>query len=152
MALKSLVQWTAMRNVLVDSCFWFALFDARDPFHDKANELVHLLDLGYIILPYPTLYETINTRFTRNRTWVEEFEKTLKNNKTRTIEDNPYRENALTMTFDSTINKKRPMSLVDMVIRLMLDDINLKIDYLISFNTVDFIDICLKNRIELISE
>jgi len=141
-----------MRNVLVDSCFWFALFDARDPFHDKANELVHLLDLGYIILPYPTLYETINTRFTRNRTWVEEFEKTLKNNKTRTIEDNPYRENALTMTFDSTINKKRPMSLVDMVIRLMLDDINLKIDYLISFNTVDFIDICLKNRIELISE
>ena len=141
-----------MNNILVDTCFWYALFDARDPDHIKANELVRLLDLGFVILPYPTLYETINTRFSKNRSWVEEFEKVLKNNNTRIIEDNIYKEDALRMTFDSTLNKNRPLSLVDMVIRLMLNDINLKIDYLISFNTRDFIDLCHKNRIELISE
>jgi len=141
-----------MNNVLVDTCFWYALFDARDPDHYKANELVHLLDSGIVILPYPTLYETINTRFTRNKSWVEEFEKVLKNGNTRFIEDNNYKDIALSMTFDSTLNRHRPLSLVDMVIRLMLDDINLKIDYLITFNTGDFIDLCHKNRIELINE
>ncbi|MBA7525957.1 hypothetical protein ES705_18117 [subsurface metagenome] len=140
-----------MNNILIDTCFWYALFDARDPAHDKANELIHYLDLGNVIVPYPTLYETINTRFTRNKTWVEEFEKILKNDNVNLIEDLEYKENALNLTFDSTLNKNRPLSLVDMVIRLMLEDVSLKIDYLISFNTGDFIDLCHKKGIELIN-
>lgn len=141
-----------MNNILVDTCFWYALFDTREPAHQKANELASILDLGLIIIPYPTLYETINTRFTRNRLWVEKFEKIIINGNTKIVEDYLYKENALTMTFDSTLNRNRPLSLVDMVIRLMLDDVNLKIDYLISFNNRDFIDLCHKNRIKLISE
>ena len=141
-----------MNNILIDTCFWYALFDARDPDHNKANEIVLYLDLGNIILPYPTLYETINTRFTRNKSWLEEFEKVLKTKNVQFIDDIEYKESALALTFDSALNKNRPLSLVDMVIRLMLDDVNLKIDYLISFNTGDFIDLCLKKGVELISE
>jgi len=141
-----------MNNILIDTCFWYALFDARDSNHHKALELVLYLDLGNVILPYPTLYETINTRFTRNKEWVEEFEKVLKNKNVQILEDLEYKENGLALTMDSILNKNRPISLVDMVIRLMLDDVNLKIDYFITFNTKDFIDLCHKKRIELINE
>lgn len=141
-----------MNNILIDTCFWYALFDPRDSDHEKAIELLPYLDLGYLIIPYPTLYETINTRFSRNRAWVEEFEKILKNKNVQFIEDIEYKENALSLTFDSTLNKKRAFSLVDMVIRLMLEDVNIKIDYLISFNTGDFIDLCHKKGIKLIDK
>lgn len=141
-----------MNNILIDTCFWYALFDARDSNHHKALELVFYLELGNVILPYPTLYETINTRFTRNKEWVEEFEKVLKNKNVQILEDLEYKENGLALTMDSILNKNRPISLVDMVIRLMLEDVNLKIDYFITFNTKDFIDLCHKKRIELINE
>jgi predicted nucleic acid-binding protein len=141
-----------MNNILIDTCFWYALYDARDPDHHKANELVNLLELGNLILPYPTLYETINTRFSRNKNWIEEFEKVLRNDNVKFIEDIEYKENALSLTIDSTLNRNRPLSLVDMIIRLMLSDVNLKIDYLISFNTGDFIDLCVKHNIELIDK
>ncbi len=141
-----------MNNILVDTCFWFALFDARDSNHQKATELLLYLELGNVILPYPTLYETINTRFTRNKDWVEEFGKVLKNKNVQIIQDVGYKEDGLLLTMDSILNKNRPISLVDMVIRLMLEDVNLKINYFITFNTKDFIDICHKKRIDLVNE
>jgi predicted nucleic acid-binding protein len=141
-----------MSNILVDTCFWYALFDARDPDHYKANDLATYLDFGNVILPYPILYETINTRFTRNKSWLEEFDKILKKDHVQIIDDLEYRSNALTLTIDSTLIRDRPLSLVDMVIRLMLEDVNLNVDVLMSFNTGDFIDICHKMRIELINE
>jgi predicted nucleic acid-binding protein len=141
-----------MKSILIDTCFWYALFDPRDAYHEKANELVELLDLGKTIIPFPTLYETFNTRFSKNKNWVESFENILQSNNVEYIEDLNYKEDALSMTFDSTLNKNRPLSLVDMIIRLMLDDDNLKVDYLITFNTGDFVDICHKRRIELIDK
>lgn len=139
-----------MNNILIDTCFWYALFDSRDQDHLKALELVEYLDMGKLIIPYPTLYETINTRFTGRKEWVEEFETILKKDNIQVVDDLSYKESALSLSFESTLRRNRPLSLVDMVIRLMLDDVNIKIDYLISFNTGDFIDICHKNRIELI--
>lgn len=141
-----------MNNILVDTCFWIALFDARDSDHHKAIELLPYLDLGNVIIPYPTLYETINTRFSRNKVWVEEFEKILKNKNIQFIEDIEYKENALLLTFDSTLNKNRALSLVDMIIRLILEDVNIKTDYLISFNRGDFIDLCHKKGVKLLDE
>lgn len=141
-----------MNNILIDTCFWYALYDVRDPDHKKANELVEFLDMGNLILPFPTLYETINTRFSNNKGWLEDFEKVLKNENVKIIEDNKYKENALFMTVDLTLNRNRPLSLVDMIIRLMIEDTNLKVDYVISFNTRDFIDLCHKHRIELIND
>ncbi len=140
-----------MNNIMIDTGYWYALFNARDSHHTKANELLYHLDLGTVIVPYPTLYETINTRFTKNRSGIEEFSKTLSKDNVRFIEDLEYKENALSLTFEATINKNRPISLVDMVIRLMLEDVNLKIDSLISFNTGDFIDICYRKGIAIIN-
>jgi predicted nucleic acid-binding protein len=140
-----------MSNILTDSCFWFALYDERDEHYSKAQKLAKSLDFANIILPYPILYETLNTRFCKAES-IHSFNEILKKEKTILIPDDKYRDIALNITLRDSVNKKRPMSLVDMIIRLMLDDVNLKIDTLITFNTKDFIDLCYSKNIELISD
>lgn len=67
------------------------------------------------------------------------------------IDDEDYKNDALNFTFESSIRNNRPLSLVDNIIRLMLNDKQIKIDYLISFNNKDFIDVCLSRRIEFLN-
>jgi hypothetical protein len=66
------------------------------------------------------------------------------------VPDDDYREKALSNTY--SLVRKRPMALVDMSIRLMLEDVKLNINAMITFNVGDFVDICTSNRIELISK
>jgi len=141
-----------MNNILIDTCYWFALYDTSDGNHNKALDMITYLELGKIIIPFPTLYETINTRFIKRGEWIKDFEKKLNHNNFYLIKDKEYQDDALNLTFDTVIKQNRFLSLTDMVIRLMLNDINLKIDYLITFDTGDFIDMCQRRRIELINE
>lgn len=139
-----------MNNIIIDSGFWFALYDRRDQFHSDANELAEYLDMGNIVIPFPTLYESINTRFTRRADWMREFERLLSLNNVQLIDDKEYKIFALNHSFETTLLFNRPISLVDSVIRAMLDDNSLKIDYLLSFNVGDFIDICNRRNIAII--
>ena len=138
-----------MNNILVDSCFWYALFDNSDEYHYKAQKMKDYLEFGNIILPFPILYETLNTRFSKKENWMSMFEEYKNRKNTFLIPDTEYRERALSNTF--FYKGKRPMALVDMSIRLMLEDINLNVNTLITFNVGDFIDICISKGIELIS-
>ena len=141
-----------MNNIIVDSGFWIALYETRDQHHEEANEIVEYLDLGKVIVPYPTLYELVNTRFSKKKQWMFEFDRILTRENVLIIDDKDYKEAALELTFNNALSLNRPMSLVDTVIRLMLADNNLKIDYLISFNLGDFIDICNNMNIEMLNE
>ena len=140
-----------MNNIIVDSGFWFALYDSRDYYHHNANEIAEYLRLGNILIPYPTLYETINTRFSRRVEWLSEFQNLINQNNVILIDDSEYKDDALNLTFDTNNFRNFSLSLVDMTIRLMLDDKNLNINYLISFNERDFIDICQRNFISLLT-
>ncbi len=62
------------------------------------------------------------------------------------IDDSLYREGAMERFLD---NKGKKFSLVDLVIREILQDVNIKIDYLVTFNTDDFEDICNRRGIEI---
>ena len=53
------------KNLLLDSGFWYALYDVRDPFHERANTFATYLDFYTLVIPWPSLYETLNTRFVR---------------------------------------------------------------------------------------
>ena len=141
-----------MNNIIIDTGYWYALFDSRDKYHIEANRLADYLELGNILMPYPTLYESLNTRFSKRREWMEEFEKIIERENVTLIDDIDYKESALNLTFETTLLQNRPISLVDTIIRIMLDDNNLKIDYLLSFNMGDFFDICQKRRIQFINE
>ena len=48
------------------------------------------------------------------------------------------------------VNRKRPLSMVDCLIRLMIEDVNVKLHYLATFNHRDFLDVCAARRIEII--
>ena len=59
-----------MINVIVDTGFWFGYCTPKDEHHQKALDIFSYLlkidsDLSFII-PYPSLYETLNTKFLRS--------------------------------------------------------------------------------------
>ncbi|AEB09204.1 hypothetical protein Desac_1347 [Desulfobacca acetoxidans DSM 11109] len=39
------------KNLLLDSGFWFALYDSRDRYHDEAQILADLLDFHNLVIP-----------------------------------------------------------------------------------------------------
>jgi hypothetical protein len=138
------------KNLLLDSGFWYALYDARDPLHEHANAFAKYLDFYTLLIPWPSLYETLNTRFVRRPEWLHPFERYVYRSSSVRLPDELYRDMALDSVF-SIVRGWRPISLVDMVIRLMLADLNIKIDVMVTFNQNDFADICATRQIAIIS-
>jgi predicted nucleic acid-binding protein len=68
-----------LENALADTGLWYAIFDRRDQYHSEAQEKAEALEPFQIVLPWPTLYETLRTKFVRNRTALGQFERYLKN-------------------------------------------------------------------------
>jgi len=138
-------------NIIVDTGFWFAFYDERDEYHSKAVELFEYLDMGKVIIPFPSLYETINTRFAKRVECMESFKRFIERENVYLVDDTSYKDAALELTVNSSNGLKKPFSLVDMVIRLMMSDVDMNIDCLLTFNKSDFIDVCLSRKIEILS-
>ncbi len=138
------------KNLLVDTGFWYALYDVKDNYHEDAQILADLLDESNLIIPWPCLYETLNTRFVKRRDWLDGFFAYSGHTNTVRLSDEPYRDNALEKVFKSPA-PWMSLSLVDWVIRLAIEDRNIKIDAMVTFNPDDFFDVCHSRRIELIS-
>jgi predicted nucleic acid-binding protein len=139
------------KNLLLDSGFWYALYDTRDQYHEEATHFTEYLEFYNLLIPWPSLYEMLNTRFVRHSEWLRAFEHYLHRPDIVKLPDEMYRDRALNSVL--VIGRGwRPISLVDMVIRLILADPNIKIDAMITFNQDDFTDVCLTRNIEIISE
>lgn len=139
-----------MEYALADTGVWYAMFDPRDQHADEVDEKAEILELCSIVLPWPIVYETLRTRLVRNRYALQRFEDYLKRPHVQYLDDTLYREAALDLAFSSSLLDFRPLSMVDCLVRLILDDVNVKLSCLATFNRADFIDICQKRRIELI--
>ena len=146
-----------MNNILVDTGFWFAYLGTRnDSLHEKAIELYNYFispNFNKVIIPYPVLYETINTKLLKdkNKRASDWFLKELVRNPTfERIPDKDYREPAFNCTIGPT--KNRGISLVDNILRVMMEDKTLRISALITFKPGDFSDICVKLGIVLIDQ
>lgn len=139
------------KYVLTDSCFWIGLIDDTDQHHRDSMIISEVVEDSILILPYPCLYETVNTRLTRQKERLALFEQLINKSNVRVISDSLYREVALDKVFSR--NRKfddYSPSLVDAVLREMILDINIKMVYFISFNERDFVDVCVKRNIEFI--
>lgn len=139
-------------NILIDTGFWFAFYDDSDQYHLKADSMMPAIQKHHILIPYPSLYETINTRFSKRTNWMSRFESLIMSPYCSLVQDDDYKADLLNLTMTSSLRKKRPISLVDMVIRQMLDDDNLKTDAIVTFNPADFYDVCRHKSIIMIDD
>jgi predicted nucleic acid-binding protein len=135
---------------LIDSGFWFALLDERDPYFPQAQAKADVLRNVSYILPWPVLYETMCTRFVRRPDKILQFETFLKRPHAVIMDDTPYRSDSLDRVFSEARRGFRAISLVDTVVRLILDDVNVMKHGLITFNPRDFADVCARRRVPMI--
>ena len=136
-----------MYKILTDTGFWIGLYDERDDFHKESNSILRNISNHDILLPWPIMYEFISSRFIGHRLWVKKFKENLDNLYITFIDDSSYREKAINESINLSMLGKRRISLVDMVIRFMLMNVNLKVDYLVTYNEKDFVDVCKKRKI-----
>jgi predicted nucleic acid-binding protein len=67
-----------LEYALADTGLWYAMFDRSDEHHSEAKDKAEVLELFQIVLPWPTLYETLRTKFVRNPVALGQFERFLK--------------------------------------------------------------------------
>ncbi len=138
--------------ILADTGFWIGLCDTKDDHSKISKEIFESLKQFWIVLPWPLLYEVLRTRFVKHLSKVNQFQQVLRTADVQKINDMPYREHALEKTIALDHLSKRSISLVDMVLRFMIEDVNLKIDGIITYNHKDFIDSCQRRQIPIISK
>ena len=138
-------------TLILDTGFWIGLYESSDANHEKATTLAAYLDLCTLLLPWPSLYETLNTRFVRRTAWMRAFEQLFSRPGTILLPDDAYRHDALTQVFRGH-HSRSGISLVDMVIRAMIADTNINIDAMITFNRRDFFDVCQARNIAILSD
>jgi predicted nucleic acid-binding protein len=136
--------------VLADTGLWYAMFDGKDQHHNEARAKADVLGMFQIVLPWPTLYETLRTKFVRKAIALDQFERFLKSPNITYLEDRAFRQAAFELALNSSLRRGRPLSMVDCLIRLLLDDVNTRISYLATFNHQDFRDVCMRNGVEII--
>lgn len=138
------------KNILTDSCFWLGLVDNKDQHHSDAKTIVDLIENNTIIIPWPCLYETISTHLARRRERLLFFEEIISKPNIVLLDDNIYKYEALKQVFQFNRLSGFTYSLTDSVIREILKDVNVKINYLVTFNEPDFKDVCDQRLIEII--
>ena len=141
---------TSNNTLLVDTGFFFALLDPRDQHYDQAREKQDWLDLLSVVMPWPILYETINTRFVRRPGTIARFESLIRAPETEFLDDSPYRLEAYEDTLAQAKAQRPAMSLVDSVLCAILADTNVRIDAMLTFNFRDFGSICNLRGVELL--
>ena len=136
--------------LLVDSGFFFALFDPRDPHHAAAVEKQEWIETLSLAVPWPILYETFNTRFARRAETIGRFESIIRRADTELLDDAGYRDAACEEALMRARRGYGPISLVDSVLCAILMDVNVRISAMLTFNERDFASLCASRGIELL--
>jgi len=126
------------------------MFASGDTYAHEIDEKAEVLDQCLVVVPWPTMYETLRTKFVKKKLALQQLRDYLKRPRVGYLDDVPYREQAMELAFSSALTGRRPLSMTDCLIRLIMDDRNVKIDFLATFNAKDFVDVCRRRRIELI--
>ncbi len=137
-------------TVLADTGYWIALLDPREQMHGAVSQTQDLLELLTLVVPWPILYETLRTRYVRRPDWVARLDARLKGTSVLFIDDRDYREEAYALAVEYSVRRKRPISMVDMLCRLLLADPAVRIDYLLTVNPADFHDVCRRHNVRLL--
>jgi len=147
-----------MARICVDACFLIGLYDKDDQHHSQA---VHQFDALFgegslrhiLVAPWPILYECCGTQQAKNpwKTSIlcEYWDYLGRYGQLIRLDDLPYREMPLAEHMQERL---RPLSLVDRVLRAMIQDNKSLFDYFLTYNTGDFADACQLRGIPLLNE
>lgn len=138
--------------VLVDTSFLFALLDPSDGRHAHAQENQEWIDEFSVVLPWPILYETMNTRLARRKAQLAKLDAIVRRRSTERLDDSPYRIECYEKVSESSNRPGLGMSLVDSIMLAILDDRNVRIDAVLSFNDRDFRQFCRERNIAYLQE
>lgn len=122
-------------KIIIDTCFWIALYNPEKHVErkDDIDFITEFIEDEEIIIPFPSLYEFLNSRFSRRNDALH-FQKLLAKPNYIKFDDNPYKDTALISFFEKAINEYNDVSLVDEIIKEIIATETPKIDYLISFD------------------
>ncbi|CAN5676267.1 hypothetical protein BH11BAC3_BH11BAC3_30490 [soil metagenome] len=122
-------------KVVIDTGFWIALFDpAKDPKNSlEAERMAEEMEDEDLIIPFPTLYEFVNSRLSRREAKLQ-LERLLSKPNVIKLSDTKYKNKALENFFLKSKSDYSDVSLVDEIIKLIIADKSLKIDYIAAFD------------------
>ena len=122
-------------KVVIDTGFWIALFDpAKDPKNNlEAERMAEEMEDEDLIIPFPTLYEFVNSRLSRREAKLQ-LERLLSKPNVIKLSDTKYKNKALENFFLKSKSDYSDVSLVDEIIKLIIADKSLKIDYIAAFD------------------
>jgi predicted nucleic acid-binding protein len=125
-----------MYKIIIDTSYWISLYDPTDDPNKTADaeRISSEIEEEEIIIPFPTLYEFVNSRLSRKEAKLE-FEKLLKKPNINRLDDGKYKEKALENFFIKSKYDFTDISLVDEVLKLIIEDKKVKIDYIVSFDS-----------------
>ncbi|WP_138481996.1 hypothetical protein [Dyadobacter bucti] len=122
-------------KIIIDTCFWIALYNPEKhiQINDDINFISDFIEDQEIIIPFPSLYEFLNSKFSRRNDALH-FQKLLSKPNYIKVDDSSYKDGALDSFFEKAINEFNDVSLVDEIIKEIISAKSFKIDYLISFD------------------
>ena len=75
------------KKIIADTCYRIARFESSDAHHEAATILEEEIGIHQLVVPWPTLYETLNTRFLRRRHYLSGFRAFIEKPGTLFVED-----------------------------------------------------------------
>ena len=139
------------KHLLIDTGFWIGLADDRDQHHQDALDLIETVQRHKILVPWPITYEVLRTKHTKRFQYLEAIKKALAHFNCIFVEDAPYREECLAACLNQR-HGGRGFSLVDMILRSIIDGYHHEISHFITFNPRDFYDICGQRQVGILPE
>ncbi len=138
-------------HILIDAGFLIALAFQHDKFHSDAIAIAK--DIGYynLLCPWPITYEILRTKHTNRFDYLQIVRHFFASDKVILHDDTLYREACLKACLNTKMGD-RSLSLIDMVLRAIMENNHWNIGYLATFNSKDFIDICGQYNIDLLPD
>lgn len=126
-----------MKTIILDTGYWIALFspEKEKEKYKTVEEVTRLIDENNysILIPFPTLYEFLNSKLSRKKDKINLVNE-LSKSKYKKIYDDKYRDKAL-KNFSNQFSYSIPdISLVDEVIKEMIEDDKLRTDSIVTFD------------------
>ena len=138
-------------NLLADTCFWISLCDPTESNHSEAISMMETIlatRTHTLLVPHPVLYETLRTEMVKKPERVLILTKYIE--QVVKVPDGDYIDEAFHLVEQQAIMRNGTASMVDIVIKLMADDLRNNVKGIITRNGRDFSAFCQKRKIPMV--